>query len=1110
MTVHKASRSVSRGLVGPVGVLAEGRHAGGRLSRRTRATLALSVAAMLACAFQGAVFAGVARAEAPGIVGNGTISSSYFAKSKPLGIAVDNSGGTSSGDLYVTTDNGKEIVKFDASGNPLGSPFGEGFIHTGAAVDPSNGDLYVLNAFFSAEIEIYEPNGVRVGSPFSVPASKNFVAGLSTNVQIAVDSAGDVYVPVVPENEVLEYSSSGALLNTFTGGSGAGALHGPTGVAVDSVGDLWVADTGDNRIEELSPADAPIGEIKSEGVLDSIALDGHGDVLAIDDNNADSCGGVASPCSHLVEYSSAGVQIADVGAGAFGSPAQNETEFFPPMVAVDGASGRVYVSDGSKELVWVYQRPLAPVLGQELAVEVGTSEAKLGALVNPGGIQTTYRFEYLSEAAFQANKESFSGPEKPVSTPFPQGSAGEGFSSRTVWAAAKGLTEGTTYHYRVVVTSGLGTVVGPDEAFTTETAAQTACPNEEARVGFSAALPDCRAYELVSPVSKDTAQPDTGPLETGPFAGGGFGGNVSADNGDRFSYISLEVMPGSQSAGLEFVSTRGANGWSTEDVLPLQPVGERCTIKPEDDALRYSADLSKAVVVVNQNASFSEECRDEVREVVSGEPLGAENLLLRDNENGTYQLIDVTPPGVTPTPVSFVGASADLNVVLFSERAKLTPEAEDNTENLYEWSEGVLRLVKLKSPPGAPVAGSVVSVSPDGSDLFFTAGGNLYVRLNGGERTVQLDEKAPGGTGPGGGGSLKGVSGDGSRVLFTDNATAGLTSDTVPGSGTNLYRYDLSTGQLNDLTPVAGAEAEFVGSSEDGSYVYFESSGVQSGSEANQSGETAQSGQKNLYLDHDGTIAFITHAELSLRSAMIISAANGAFLAFESDASLTGYGNDFKPEIYLYSAASRRFECASCNPDGEAPTGGGTILTRAPFVHVVSEDGQVFFETSEALLPRDTNGAADVYEFDYTSGLDLISPGTIPTSGTYLLGASASGDDVFFLTNQNLVSRDSFQEARKIYDARVDGGFPEPPLPPACTTADACRVAPEPQPSIYGAPSSQTFAGAGNLAPPSEVKPKKKAVRCAKGSVKKKHKCVRNRSKKRAKKSSKSKRGGRS
>jgi hypothetical protein len=76
-------------------------------------------------------------------------------------------------------------------------------------------------------------------------------------------------------------------------------------------------------------------------------------------------------------------------------------------------------------------------------------------------------------------------------------------------------------------------------------------------------------------------------------------------------------------------------------------------------------------------------------------------------------------------------------------------------------------------------------------------------------------------------------------------------------------------------------------------------------------------------------------------------------------------------------------------------------------------------------------------------------------------------------------------------DARVNGGFAELSSPPPCTTADACRTPVSPQPAIYGAPSSQMFSGAGNLAP-SEVKPraKPKPVKCSKGFVKKKGRCV--------------------
>jgi len=125
----------------------------------------------------------------------------------------------------------------------------------------------------------------------------------------------------------------------------------------------------------------------------------------------------------------------------------------------------------------------------------------------------------------------------------------------------------TTYHYRVIATNELGTADGPDETFTTGTSQAAACPNEPLRDGFSGSLPDCRAYELVTPPNKVSAQPD----ENSILGLSGKYGNLAASEGNRFAYISIEALPGAGSGGNEYLSTRGANGWSPEDVLRDSP-----------------------------------------------------------------------------------------------------------------------------------------------------------------------------------------------------------------------------------------------------------------------------------------------------------------------------------------------------------------------------------------------------------------------------------------------------------------------------------------------------------------------------------------------------------
>jgi DNA-binding beta-propeller fold protein YncE len=1053
-----AHRSVLMRLVALGGVpIVEGGGTGGRRSWRVPvAALALSVAGLLV------LFTGVTRADAPKLITYGN-----FATGKVLsyGISVDQP----SGELYVASfasqsfSESGHLDKFDAAGNQLPpSPFAGGY-ESGAAINPTNGDLYVLKGFAGVAIETYNPVSGDLISSFPVPESRNFI-GLATLVQIATDAAGDVYLPVVPENEVLEYSPSGTLLNTFTG---SGALRGPTGVAVDSSGDVWVADHANNRIEELSPADAPIGEIKSEGV-EALALDAQGDVFAIVKNSTDSCGTLRSPCAHLIEYGAAGAQLADVGAGTFGA---TETNSLPSMVAVNESNGRVYVTDSGKDLVWIFAPPTAPTIDNELAAEVNASEAKLGALVNPGGTPARYRFEYGPTAEYGQT------------TPFPEGSVGEGVTPSTVWASANGLQPGTTYHYRVVATSELGTVAGADRTFTTETGAQASCPNEPFRGDFSASLPDCRAYEMVTPPNSSSAEPDTkGSAKY--FAGGGIQGNHASWNGERIAYRAVEPMPGADSSGYDYLATRGPSGWSSEDLIPLQSYdGDRCA-QPEtggDLIWAYSTDLSQGVLGVGAEENFGESefkggCGAEGLEVLSGEPLGVQNLLLRGNITGSYRLINVPPSEAIPTNAHFQGASADLGHVIFSENARLTPDAPTGVEDLFDWDKGTLGLVTVL-PDGTPAVGALAAdwthhprvISADGSRVFFTAGGNLYVRINGKE-TVQLDE-ARGGSGPGGGGAFQDASADGSQAYFTDDASAGLTSDTAPGSGMNLYRY--SAGQLTDLTSAEHAEVkQLLGVSNEGSYAYFMAAGVLPGSQTNQRGEMAQAGRPNLYLWHGGATAFI--ATLSAKEAGSLTggirvSADGAFLAFSSEGSLTGYDNtdgatrNSDPEIFLYEAASGVLSCASCDPSGAPPTAGGAVMPEeeAGSPHSLSSGGRLFFQTNEGLLPRDTNSKTDVYEYEQGQ-LQLISSGT-SRDQSLLIDASESGNDVFFLSRQSLVAQDSATEALIVYDARVDGGFPVSVSPPPCTTADACRAPVSAQPSLFGAPSSQTFSGVGNL-----------------------------------------------
>jgi NHL repeat len=1103
-----------------------------------RSLVALCV---LASSFALAIVA-VAQAEPPKLISYGQFSAQ---EAHAVGVAVEGSGDLFVSGIFSEGFAPSPVVKLDRSGRLLSppSPFGSAF-YSGVAVNPVNGDVYVLGEaefFTPAMVFVYDPNTGALVSSFEVPASRN-LEGALTVVQIAADSAGNVYVPVVPDNEVLEYSPGGTLLRTFTG-SGAGALNEPAGVAVDSSGNLWVADSGNERIVELDSGGAPVEvngkpvEIKSEGVF-SVALDGHGDVFAVVLNSADPCGKQLSPCTHLVEYSAEGRQLADVGAGFFGEKG-GAGERFASEVAVDQASGRVYVTDGTGT-VRVFEPPVAPVVDRELTAEVGVSEAKLGALVNPGGIQTNYRFEYGPTSAYGS------------STPFPEGSVGEGVEAHAVWASASGLAPGTTYHYRVVASNELGTAYGPDQTFTTLTAEQATCPNEQMRGGFSGRLPDCRAYELVTPPVTSSSQFD-GKLKMV------YASKVAAD-GEALTLTTSEPRPGAPTGGEAYVATRGAGGWIAEDIMPLESYdGVGCA--EYQNVYAYSDQLTKDVMLAGGGSRASESsredpesCNPEGRQVVSGEPVGYENLLVRENATGTYRLVNVTPSGVTPADAHFQAASADLSHVIFTETSPLAAGATYGVENLYEWDEGAPRLVSVL-PDGTAVPGSLAAhegvVSSDGSHVLFTYGGALYDRIDG-QRTVQID-KQQGVPGPGGGGSLQVATADGSQVFFTDESQLTEGSTAAPGEP-DLYECALSEGAskcgLTDLTvAAAGKHADVLSVTplgpHDSSYIYFIADGVLASNTreiTNGEGKTvvegAQAGMQNLYLWNGEKTTFIAsgvdeYSQLGIEQ----TSPDGEWLAFESKNSLTGYDDAAvggeHAELFLYSAATGQLACASCNPTGEPAIAGGGVALRGEAYgenlgvhpatrHVLTDAGQVFFETTEALVPSDTNGAGgcptlygrrascmDVYEYE-GGGAHLISSGTSSFESA-LEGVSESGDDVFFRSNQQLVPQDNQEGQIVTYDARVAGGFAEPSSPPACTTADACRTPVSPQPSIYGAPASQTFSGLGNLAPapPTVVKKvTKKTVKCKQGLVKnKKGKCVRKKSKKQAKRATNDRRG---
>ena len=163
------------------------------------------------------------------------------------------------------------------------------------------------------------------------------------------------------------------------------------------------------------------------------------------------------------------------------------------------------------------------------------------------------------------------------------------------------------------------------------------------------------------------------------------------------------------------------------------------------------------------------------------------------------------------------------------------------------------------------------------------------------------------------------------------------------------------------------------------------------------------------------------------------------------------------------------------------------------YPRVISDDGgRLYFNSFDALVPRDTNGAMDVYQWEAQGKGDctevdgcvrLISSGESPSDSSFL-DASADGSDVFFTTNAGLVVQDP--GLIDIYDAREGGGFPPPPVPPAECEGEACQNPLVPPTDTT--PASASFAGPGNEVTPRKAKKAKKKKARAKKRGKQKQK----------------------
>jgi hypothetical protein len=961
-------------------------------------------------------------------------------------------------------------------------------------------------------------------------------------IDIAIGPADDVFVakeyPVsfttcpdgtasLPENRIQELNSSGTVIETSLP-----CTNIPTPESETSMSLAVNPDTGEPYL--LSPSSSGIGVSSRVSVFGSM---GTAPTLAL--SSPSDVSGTAATISGSINPNGPSASVypnpsATTYQAEFKPSASSTWQSFgrPSPIGVGGSALPFSVSlsglapateyDARVRVVKPYVSAFAgpvqhfttltapPTVDSFTVVNLAAHSADFKALINPQGTASTYHFEYgLSLAYGQSTPEIEVGSSR---------------GAVPVSVHVEGL-EPAGYHFRVVASNSAGSTTSNDQAFSFYPGS---CPNAIARQQTGASsLPDCRAYELVSPSDAGSAVLIPGgpssPEAVSPsrFAFTNFIGSIP-DSGNPFGDL-----------GDVYISTRTSSGWRTRYVgIPptgAEKVGGPPILTGSDGVaggVMYDDSLSKIIDWRHDGGNGIEASSGGYLWDAEGNALGRLPTNLSsvpgadaDLSSGQGFAGDFRPSGdlshyffssgnLAFAPgglTSGVGSAydndlADGTVSIVSR----TPAGADIPREPGAKTDGYLELPAastdgshvLISSLGTGVCGkSVCSAYPEycgnsfSGTCHFGGPGHLYMRVGGGPLGVTYDVS------DGHVVQFEGMTEDGSEVFFT--SAERLTPDDHDTS-VDLYMWSEKTDSITRLSKGEAGVAGDTDACDSGGWVskcgvevphtfeplvnYVQNRwknvdspiGLQSGAIYFYSPEQLVTGagipgQRNLYVARDGSVQFVATLDPEKPAMRLEASPDGRHAAFLTASKLTSYENAGFEAMYSYDAENGALICVSCRPSGAPPTADAGASWNGLFM---ADDGRTFFWTEDAVVPADTNGSIDTYE--YVDGRpQLISPGagnnsiTGASGGTRfegLVGVSGDGTDVYFSTFETLVPEDHNGPFLKFYDARTSGGFPAASVPAPCVAADECHGAGTEAPPPPRLTTTAALGGGGNVA----------------------------------------------
>lgn len=1006
------------------------------------------------------------------------------------------------------------------------------------AVNSASHDFYVTS---NNAIRAFQADGEP--SLFSAGPGEGTseITGFTSLMGVAVDASGDIYASdngPGGSGVITVYAPSGEEITQFE-------IANPANLAVDANGAVYV-NRLNSTVAKVTPSEFPVTAATSYAVAPAPFSPKESYSVSVDPATNDVYIAQAdfTLASQIVWYDEDGNLIA-----SFAGPGEEGHFDYSLGLGIDVLSGRLFVSRneaGEISRVAIFgPAPIceeAPQIGSTSASDVTASSASLHARINPCSAPTTYRFEYgLSDCASSVCS----------SIPLEGQSIGSGHDPISVAQTLSDLQPDTTYHYRVVAKNSFGVSPGPGRTFVTQ-GAGVSSRLSDSRAWEMVSPSDKHGGDIVASgfgIVQASASGDAlaylsrGSIETQPEGNRAFElSSILANRGDGGKWASKDLTPPHTEASvLEtspeyklFSEDLSAALLEPRDSTPLSPDASETTPYMRESSqppafiplvntgnvpagIKWGGASGKVlrVLIAGANPAFTQVA------LKSDAPLGENHAVgsLYLWEEGNLQPISELPSTEGGKVVTGILGSSDSSSrhaisddgsrVFWSQYLALNPSA------LYlrntDAGESVRLDVVQSGLGGGQEKPDFQAASADGSVVFFTDSQNLTANASPNGADLYRCE-----IGDVGGGSM---------------GCTNIVDISAPLEG---------SGEDGNVRGIVSAV------SDDGMAAYFVAEGILD-TKVSGSGDFAVSGEPNLYLWREGEgVRFITTLSGGDSSdwgesdsggfgnhvGKLTSAGSpsGNYFAFMSQRSLTGYENtntsndEENEEVFVYDALGEDLHCVSCRPSGAAAIGvqmppgnpddaspswvdnaqqwsdrwvaatlpesmrrsiaGATLYQPRR----VFDSGRVFFNAVDPLVPVDSNGNWDVYQFEplgigdcsalpknasvARSGwgcVGLLSSGTAVGESAFV-DASASGDDVFFTTRGRLSALD-LDDAVDVYDARVDGIEQKPPLITECA-GENCQ--PASTPPNDPTPASEAFVGPGNLKPSGKKCPKGK------------------------------------